>query len=202
MRKKNLEQKLQKVESFEEPEAELEQYRTPPSVASILLWSAYLQGDIENRKVYDLGCGTGILAIGARLLGASKVIAIDRDSKAIEQARGNSEKLSVDVDFRVEDINEVKGKGDTVVQNPPFGSQKKGNDRPFIERALGIAPVVYSMHLTQTDDFIQNFVREQGARVEEKVPVSFELPRSMPWHEKEKETINITIYRLVKRDEL
>ncbi len=50
----------------------------------------------EDTFVYDVGCGTGILAIGAILLGAKEAIAIDRDSVAVGVAKRNIEMNDLD----------------------------------------------------------------------------------------------------------
>ena len=39
----------------------------------------------------DYGCGSGILAIAAAKLGASRVVGIDIDPQALQAARANSE---------------------------------------------------------------------------------------------------------------
>lgn len=44
---------------------------------------------VEGREVLDFGTGTGILAIMAEKLGASKVLAIDNDNWSIKNAREN-----------------------------------------------------------------------------------------------------------------
>lgn len=200
MRKKELELKLQELEGFSEPKANLEQYQTPADVASMMLWHAFMQGDIQDKVVYDLGCGTGTLAIGAKLLGASRVIGFDVDSQVVEKARKNANELDMEINFKVSDIREVEGRADTVVQNPPFGSQKKGNDRPFIKKALEIAPVVYSLHLSETEDFIHSFVKELGGKITQQKELSLQLPRSMPWHDEDRKTINVTLYRFIRKD--
>ena len=43
----------------------------------------------KNIEVIDFGCGTGILAIAAAKLGASRVLAIDNDPQAIISSKGN-----------------------------------------------------------------------------------------------------------------
>lgn len=43
-----------------------------------------------NRRVLDYGCGSGILAVAAALLGAREVVGTDIDPQAIEAARANS----------------------------------------------------------------------------------------------------------------
>jgi ribosomal protein L11 methyltransferase len=45
--------------------------------------------DLKNKRVLDMGCGTGILAILAKLLGAGEVIGIDIDEWSVENAIEN-----------------------------------------------------------------------------------------------------------------
>lgn len=46
---------------------------------------------IPGKRICDLGCGTGVLAILAEKMGASQVVAIDNDPNAVENARRNAE---------------------------------------------------------------------------------------------------------------
>ncbi|MFP4115895.1 MAG: METTL5 family protein [Candidatus Aenigmatarchaeota archaeon] len=195
MDRKELEMKLQKLEGFSEPKAVLEQYRTPARIASTLLWKAYMSGEIKGKKVCDLGCGTGTLAIGAKLLGASEVVGVDVDEGAIETARKNAERLDVTVEFEASEIGEFRAEADLVVQNPPFGSQKKGNDRPFIRKSLEIAPTVYSFHMSETEEFVKEYVKDLGGRIAFKERLKFPLSRTMPWHDEDLRTIKVTLYR-------
>lgn len=91
MKQRKLEMLLEEIEGFSDPELELEQYQTPSLLAAEVLHFAYMQGDLDD-SVHDLGCGTGILAIGAKVLGARKVVGYDTDPKALELARKNAEK--------------------------------------------------------------------------------------------------------------
>jgi len=61
-----------------------------PTTALCLQWleAANLQG----RRVLDFGCGSGILALAALLLGADKVIGTDIDPQALEATRDNAER--------------------------------------------------------------------------------------------------------------
>lgn len=52
--------------------------------------------DLVGVDVIDFGCGSGILAVAARLLGARKVRAIDNDPQAIVATRQNAEKNGID----------------------------------------------------------------------------------------------------------
>ena len=195
MKQRKLEMLLEQVEGFERPNAALEQYATPAILAAEMLHYAYMQGDLED-TVYDLGCGTGMLAIGAKLLGAEKVVGFDLDRKALEVARRNAEKLGVDVEFVHCDISEVEGHAHTVVMNPPFGAQAKGNDRPFLLSALRTSDVVYSIHNCGSHDFISRFIGD--ARIADWYTTAFPLKRTFKFHKKEVEMIKVEIYRIVR----
>lgn len=62
---------------------------THPTTALCLEWLD--QQDIEGRTVIDYGCGSGILAIAASLLGAKQVIGVDNDPQAIIASESNRE---------------------------------------------------------------------------------------------------------------
>lgn len=66
---------------------------THPTTALCLEW---LDGiDLKNRTVIDYGCGSGVLAIAAALLGAQHVVGIDNDPQALEASRDNAERNGV-----------------------------------------------------------------------------------------------------------
>jgi ribosomal protein L11 methyltransferase len=48
-----------------------------------------LQSDVADKEVLDMGCGTGVLAILARMMDAEHVIAIDNDQRACQNAERN-----------------------------------------------------------------------------------------------------------------
>lgn len=66
---------------------------THPTTALCLEWLD--QADLAGKRVIDYGCGSGVLAIAAALLGAREVIAIDNDPQAIEASRDNAERNGV-----------------------------------------------------------------------------------------------------------
>jgi len=196
MRKKHLEILLEQVEGFRAPEPSKEQYATPATVAAELLHFAFMRGDIAD-TVYDLGCGSGILAIGAKLLGAEKVIGFDDDRDALEIARANAKKLGVDVEFVCSSINGVCGKAHTVVMNPPFGAQVRGSDRPFLRKALELSSVVYSIHNAGSSEFIKKFI--SPAVVTDYRSIDFPIKRTFRFHTKEIHIIKAEIYRIERR---
>lgn len=54
-------------------------------------------------SVLDYGCGTGILAIGAKMLGAREVFGCDIDEQAVEASCFNAQENHVDIDFSLPD---------------------------------------------------------------------------------------------------
>lgn len=66
---------------------------THPTTALCLEW---LDGqDCVAKTVLDYGCGSGILALAAALLGATQVHAIDNDPQALSATRDNAERNNV-----------------------------------------------------------------------------------------------------------
>src|SRR3989344_2153852 len=140
--KKEVEILISKLEDFNSPNPKLEQYSTPSEIASEMVWIAYLNKNIENQIIADLGCGTGILGICALLLGAKKVYFVDISKKVLIQAQKNLKYLELETKkkFNAEFLNlnveEFNKEIDTILENPPFGVQNKNADRIFIEVAL------------------------------------------------------------------
>jgi ribosomal protein L11 methyltransferase len=56
----------------------------------------------------DLGCGTGVLAITAALLGWGPVLAVDHESLGVEAARANAELNGVELDLVLADLLELE----------------------------------------------------------------------------------------------
>jgi putative methylase len=193
MKQRKLEILLEEVEDFSDHELELEQYQTPSPLAAEILHFAYMQGDLDD-SVQDLGCGTGILAIGAKLLGARTVLGYDTDPKALEIAKINARKLGVEVEFVSTDIADVIGHVKTTLMNPPFGARVKGKDRPFLSSALRTSEVIYSIHNRGSLAFIQKFIKP--AVITHSYVAKFPLKRTFDFHKKEREVIEVEIYRI------
>jgi putative methylase len=200
MNLRQLEMRLERLEGFDRPTARLEQYQTPAPVAARLLHHAAMQGAIEGRRVCDLGCGTGILACGAALLGASAVTGLDIDPAAIAVARRNAELLGVTVEFLVADVRDpdLDRAGlacDTVVMNPPFGAQKAHADRSFIDLALELATEVYGIFNEGSTPFVAAYT-EGRATIEEAIRCAFPMRRTFAHHRKDRVDITVEVIHL------
>lgn len=197
-----LERELEKLEGFIDPTVSLEQYYTPPSVAARLLFHASMRGDIEGKRVCDLGCGTGILSCGAALLGARDIVGIDIDARSIEIAHKNAARIGRAITFLVRDISsESTFTGfsfDTVVMNPPFGAQRRHADRPFIDRALEIGTVLYGVFNAGSLSFIKTYT-ERRATIEEVVHATFPMKRTFEFHRRKQQDIAVEIICLRRR---
>lgn len=83
---------------------------THPTTSMCLKWLD--TADIENKTIFDFGCGSGILGIAAMLLGAKSLVGIDIDPQAVLASNENTERNNVDeskVSFHLpEDAPSVK----------------------------------------------------------------------------------------------
>jgi len=197
VRKKELEIELQRTEGFSDPSPELEQYTTPAPIAAEVLHLAHARGELQGR-VADLGCGTGIFAIGAALLGAD-ALGVDLDPSALKNAQRNARDLGTEPQFIRSDVEHLELKADLVVQNPPFGSQNPGADRPFVKKALETAPTAYSLHNAATRGFVEKYAKTHGGEARLEGSYRFPLPNTQAFHTEEKKTITVDLYRLKTR---
>ncbi len=67
---------------------------THPTTALCLKWLDSI--NLENQTIIDFGCGSGILAVAALLLGAERAIATDHDPQALQATLDNAKKNHVD----------------------------------------------------------------------------------------------------------
>lgn len=200
MKLRHLEMELERLRGFDNPAVKLEQYQTPATVAARLLFHAHLRGDVAGRRVSDLGCGTGVLACGAALLGASEVAGIDLDPAALAVAEENAGLLGVHVDFITGDVRDPGARAslcpcDTVVMNPPFGAQVRHADRPFLDAALECGGVVWGIFNAGSLPFIRSYTRGRAA-IDTTISCRFPIRRTFAHHRKERMEIPVEILRL------
>ena len=221
IRKLDLERFISSLAPQPSPQANLEQYTTPSSLAASMLYiAAYTNGDVTGRSVLDLGCGTGRLGLGAAFLGAESVVGVEIDRLAIKTAVENSQSscLATKVQWVLGDVATICGKFDTVLQNPPFGVQTREADRAFLAKALEVGDSIYSLHNHPRTDkqliaklkasggflqvspspFLERFVTQHRGVVRAVYSIAMSIPKMFDFHRKEKHNFVVDLY-VIKR---
>ena len=202
MRKRLLEMILQEMIEVPNPDPFLEQYPTPADIGADLLFRAYGQGDITGKTVCEPGCGRGMLALGAALLGADRVSGFDADRMAVDIANLNLDGLirreyDIHGEFFTATLPEfeTEERWDTIIMNPPFGGQRPGADRPFLEFATGHSRVLYSLHLAKTGEFVLSYLGELGMDAEIMGIYTFPIKHMFPFHSREEREFEVVLIR-------
>ena len=200
LRRKHLALLLSRVEPNPKPKLKWESYMLDAESAASMTYIASQLNDIYGRRVIDLGCGSGILAIAAALLGAGWVVGVDIDRDAIETAVKNASRLNVDVDFIIGDINCITGHFDTALMNPPFGSWHKGADIKFLRKALEVSDVVYSLHKHSllVRNFLTREIPKLGGRIDRIQEMNIIISRTYDFHKKKLYSVKADLYRIIK----
>ncbi len=207
VKKKDLELFLENTPEYSSPKEHLEQYITPPIIASELLWEAFMHNDIADKTILDMGCGTLRLGLGALMLDARRVIGIDIDCdvlnnvvKWIDRNKGYKHKiLLICGDVIESQLNNI----DTVIMNPPFGVKKhnRGLDVMFLKKALTIAKSVYSIH--KDSPGLYRIVNELLGMVKGRIvylkKTIYPIKMILPHHRRRVYWINVVLYG-VKRE--
>lgn len=80
--------------------------------------AALQQIDLAGRSVFDVGTGTGVLALAAKALGAGRVFAVDTDPLAVEAATANAQRNGIGVEVAAGSADAAGGERfDVVVAN-------------------------------------------------------------------------------------
>lgn len=201
MRRKHLAILLSQLSPHPKPKLHWEAYTLDAeSAAEIAYIAGQANDDIRGKRVIDLGCGTGVLAISASLMGAKFVVGVDIDREAVKVAKKNAEGLDAMIEFAICDIDSVVGRFETTIMNPPFGSWKRGADVMFLEKAVEISDTTYSLH--KRGDFNREFLRSKvshlGGMVDRIYELDITIPRTFDFHQRERYPIEVDLYRILK----
>jgi 23S rRNA (uracil-5-)-methyltransferase RumA len=98
-------------------------FQTNSETASILQNKVIeFAGDVTNKNILDLYCGTGFFALALKKAGAKKVTGIEIIDSAIKDAQKNAEINKLDIDFetaKTEEYDWSKFNADLVILDPP-----------------------------------------------------------------------------------
>lgn len=218
IRKIELEKFLSHIPSNPHPQTNLEQYTTTEAVAATILYLiAFSNEDINGKSVLDLGCGTGRLALGAAYLGAKTVVGIDLDPIAVKTAYTSAKQFNLVkiINWIIGDVSLITGCFDTVIQNPPFGIQKRHADRKFLKKALEVGKTVYSIHAhpsfdkklikrfrkksstlirTTPSPFLKKYVEAHNGNIRAVYSMLMTIPRMFDFHKKQYYSFVIDLY--------
>lgn len=92
---------------------------------------------------------------------------------------------------------------DTLIQNPPFGSQEKGErnaDRKFMKFAVNSAEVIYSFHMASTEEFVIDYYKKLGAEISHKLVYKFPIPKIYDFHKEDSHDVKIVVLRVENFD--
>lgn len=203
-RLRHLAMMLENVKPHPNPKVYFEQYSLRGDDAARILWFAgVVNDDIPGRRVLDAGCGTGVLGLGAVLLGAEMVLGVDLDDEALRVALDNAKSLSLyfGICFVRADVSHLPlaRRLDTIIQNPPFGVHRRGADRIFLEAAIGSARVVYSLHKYTPSNhvFLSNLISKLGGRLSSHLRFTITIPHTFNFHRDVKRKVNVILYRIL-----
>ncbi len=196
--KKELARTLSRLREFEDADAKLEQYKTDSEIAAEALWFLHMNGCIENKTAADFGCGSGILGIGCLLLNARRVYFIDKDEKTLKIAKENIRKLELENGiFLNKGVSAFDKKVDFVIENPPFGVQKKHADRAFLDAAMKITNIIYSFHKIESENFLRKYCDEFEVR--RLFEFNFVLRKTLKFHKRDKHYVKVGFFEMNRK---
>lgn len=165
MKPKRLKWFLSDLQTFQRSKLSLEQYATSPELAVAILDLVNDDGCLEDCTLADLGCGCGVLMLGAATYGTSYCLGLEIDDDALNICRQNIVNTQLEETVDVVKIDVTKNiqaigmtRFDTVITNPPFGTKNNsGIDIQFVLAGLSLlreGGCLYSLHKSSTKNFI------------------------------------------------
>ena len=102
-----------------------------PTTALCLRWLD--SHSVKDKVVIDYGCGSGILAIAAILLGAKQVVAVDNDPQALIATRDNAKRNTTELVVMESDLFAALDEQvfEMIVINPPYFRGEPENEEAF-----------------------------------------------------------------------
>uniref|UniRef100_A0A0N4Z984 Methyltransferase-like protein 5 n=1 Tax=Parastrongyloides trichosuri TaxID=131310 RepID=A0A0N4Z984_PARTI len=211
MKRKQFEWYLSSLSSFKNPKIELEQYCTSSELCTDIIMTIEDLIGFENKKVADLGCGPGILLLGAGAFEPSSCVGFDIDEDALKICRENIDEADLDVDIELikcDLINEGIDKKyenafDLILTNPPFGTKNNaGIDIKFIDigiKMLKNGGSLFSLHKSSTRNYIIKYGNNiKGIKCEGIAQLKWNLDKTYKFHKQKTKDIDVDLIRFLK----
>ena len=93
-------------------------------------------------------------------------------------------------------IENISENYDTIIMNPPFGAQRPGADRNFLIKALEIGTNIWTIHMADTRDFVENFVEKNNGKVVSAYEFDFAIKNTMSFHTKDVSKQKAILYHI------
>ncbi|HEX9613247.1 MAG TPA: hypothetical protein VGA05_06500, partial [Candidatus Bathyarchaeia archaeon] len=114
-------------------------------------------------------------------------------------AKENAETAEVEVGWIQSDIEKIKGKFDSVIMNPPYGTRTSHADTRFLAKAFQLAPIIYSIHKSATREYLVEFVTKSGRQVDQVRSMKMKIPHLFEFHEKKRTMVEVDLYRITRK---
>ncbi len=111
-------------------------------------------------------------------------------------AKNYSKENDLDIKWINLAIENINKRYDTVLMNPPFGSQRPGADRAFLKKSLEIGTKIWSIHMAETKNFVKDFVEKNNGRVIAAYEFDFQIKKSMLFHTKDVSNQKAILYHI------
>lgn len=132
-----------------------------PREDSLLLAKTIETMDLEDKKVLEVGCGSGFLSVLMAKNGA-RVTAVDINKNAVEATMKNASKNNVKIGCYISDIfSTVRGKYDIIVFNPPYLPEGDESSQKDIKNQWNGGPTGREVAVRFIEN-IENFLNKDG----------------------------------------
>ena len=92
-------------------------FGTAHHTTTYMMLSYVAEQDMVGKRVLDMGCGTAVLGILAKIRGAAYVEGIDIDEWAFNNARENAASNGVEITLKLGDATTLQGHFDIIIAN-------------------------------------------------------------------------------------
>ena len=84
---------------------------------------------------------------------------------------------------------------ETVLMNPPFGSQTRHADRAFLETAAQVGGVVYTFLNAKAEEFVRRALESSSRTITDRLEYRFPIPHMFEFHREPVRHVNVVLFR-------